>query len=124
MAEANYYLSLVDSLTYRQICVLGMLKLKPHISQPLDLRSNDYRTNNDNLSAELVTLLQEIYLMHSQGLVVVKSSSGGGYEALLGWHDITPSRLELGSLGDRLSTLLGLINMERNSLDHVASLLR
>ena len=124
VAEANYYLSLIDNLTYRQLCVLGILKLKPFITKSLSLRDNDYRTNNSNLPAELVTLLQEIYSMHSQGLMVVKSSSGGGYEALLGWHDIGPNRMQLGALGERLASLLGVMNMERDSLYHVANLLR
>lgn len=44
--EANYYLRLFDSLTYRQLCVMSLIMMKPQYSDFQNLRSHDYRTQN------------------------------------------------------------------------------
>lgn len=106
VSEANYYLCIYDKLTYRQLCVLALILLKPQAIHPIGLRATNYRTNNNNLLAETVSLLQEIYSLYISGLVVCKSRNNDGYEALLGWHDVAPDSLELSPLGDRFSKLL------------------
>lgn len=125
VSEANYYLSLIDNLTYRQLLVLGLLLLKPQARHPLGLRSIDYRTSNSNLLVETVTLLQEIYSLNNFGLVTCKSASGSGYEACLGWHDIAPDRLVLTDLGERLGKLLfGASGIDWADLEKVINTLR
>lgn len=123
--EANYYLRLFDSLTYRQLCVICLIFMKPHYPSFHNLRSTDYRTNNQNMSASTVTLLQEILAIYNLGLVCVQNSNGEGYSALLGWHDVIPSGLQLTGLGDRFRGLfMGGGNLVLSDIESVANFLR
>ena len=123
--EAYYYLRLFDSLTYRQLCVICLIFMKPYYPGFQSLRTTDYRTNNKNMSASAVTLLQEIFAVYSLGLVCVKSTSGEGYSALLGWHDVIPSGLELTGLGERFKDLfMGGGNLVLADIEAVANSLR
>ncbi|EJR4285269.1 hypothetical protein N0025_002416 [Escherichia coli] len=103
--EANYYLRLFDSLTYRQLCIMSLIMMKPHYSDFQNLRNHDYRTHNANMQASTVALLQEIYALYNLGLVCVRSAGGNGYVALLAWHDIIPFGLEFTGLGERFYNL-------------------
>ena len=103
--EANYYLRLFDSLTYRQLCVMSLIMMKPQYSDFQNLRSHDYRTQNANMQASTVALLQEIYALYNLGLVCVRSAGGNGYVSLLAWHDIIPLGLEFTGLGERFYKL-------------------
>lgn len=103
--EANYYLRLFDSLTYRQLCVMSLIMMKPQYSDFQNLRSHDYRTPNANMQASTVALLQEIYALYNLGLVCVRSAGGNGYVSLLAWHDIIPLGLEFTGLGERFYKL-------------------
>lgn len=104
--EANYYLRLFDSLTYRQLCVMSLIMMKPQYSDFQNLRSHNYRTQNANMQASTVALLQEIYALYNLGLVCVRSAGGNGYVSLLAWHDIIPLGLEFTGLGERFYKLL------------------
>ena len=103
--EANYYLRLFDSLTYRQLCIMSLIVMKPQYPDFQNLRKHDYRTRNANMQASTVALLQEIYALYNLGLVCVRSAAGDGYVSLLAWHDIIPSGLEFTGLGERFYKL-------------------
>ncbi|NAT75993.1 hypothetical protein HKX68_03120 [Dickeya dadantii] len=103
--EANYYLRLFDSLTYRQLCIMSLIMMKPQYSDFQNLRKHDYRTKNANMQASTVALLQEIYALYNLGLVCVRSAGGNGYVSLLAWHDIIPFGLEFTGLGERFYKL-------------------
>ncbi|MGL5467007.1 MAG: hypothetical protein ACRDCT_02265 [Shewanella sp.] len=123
--EANYYLRLFDSLTYRQLCVFCLIFMKPHYPNFQNLRATDYRTNNQNMPASTVALLQEIFAIYNLGLVCVRNTGGEGYSALLGWHDVTPAGLELTGLGERFRGLfMGGGKLVLADIDAVAGLLR
>ena len=123
--EANYYLRLFDNFTYRQLCVICLAFMKPYQPELATLRRNDYRTINQELSADSVTLLQEIFGLYSLGLITCRSSDGTTYSALLGWHDVIPNGLELTALGDRFNNLfLGGGTFNFLDVQGVAKLLR
>lgn len=103
--EANYYLRLFDDLTYRQLCVICLLFMKPYQSELSELRKGDYRANTQGMSADTLTLLQEIFGLYNRGLVACRTVQGEGCSALLGWHDVIPAQLELTGLGDRFQKL-------------------
>jgi hypothetical protein len=123
LGEANYYLTLIDNLTYRQICVLGLLLARTSISTLPKLRESDYRKNVSNLSFESVSLLQEIMSLYNSGLVACRQEGGEGFIALLGLHDIAPNGLVLTPLGERVSVLLGADTVEGVDLDKIIMLL-
>lgn len=79
--------------------------MKPQYSDFQNLRSHDYRTQNANMQASTVALLQEIYALYNLGLVCVRSAGGNGYVSLLAWHDIIPLGLEFTGLGERFYKL-------------------
>jgi hypothetical protein len=123
-SEANYYLRLFDQLTYRQFCVICIVFMLPHYPPYQILRETDYRNYKGPLNAEMVSLLQEIYDLNDKGLVACKAE-GGGYSALLGWHDVIPKSLELTGLGERLQTLfMAGGSLTTSDLDSVAEKLR
>ncbi len=119
-AEANHLLRVAEGLSYRQMCVLRLLILKEEIPS-LVLRNRDYRGPNVCLSAETISLLQEIYEMTQQGLVLCRIGPGHSYEALLGWHDVVPAGLQLAFLGERLAGLLGFSDPPYEDVDLVAT---
>ncbi|MEI8603236.1 hypothetical protein P4S55_22385 [Shewanella sp. PP-Sp27a-2] len=71
--EANYYLRLFDSLTYRQLSVMCLIFMKPYYPDFQNLRVIDYRTNNQNMPASTVALLQEIFSIYNLGLISCKN---------------------------------------------------
>lgn len=122
--EANYYLRLFDQLTYRQFCIICIIFMLPHHRPYQNFRETNYRNHKGPLVAEMVSLLQEIYDLNDKGLVVCKAD-GGGYSALLGWHDVSPKSLELTGLGQRLQTLfMAGGSLTTSDLDSVAERLR
>jgi len=123
--EANYYLRLFDSLTYRQLCVVCLIFMKPHHGDFQNLRTTDYRTNNQNMSANTVILLQEILGLYNLGFICCKTTSSEGYSALLGWHDVIPAGMELTGLGERFRKLfMGGGNLVLSDIESSAELLR
>lgn len=99
--------------------------MKPHYPNFQNFRTTDYRTNNTNMPASTVTLLQEIFSIYNLGFVCVKSSTGDGYLALLAWHDLIPSGLELTGLGERFRRLfMGGGSIELTEILSVANSLR
>lgn len=122
--EANYYLNLIDLLSYRQLCILALILAKHRLNPPAVLRHRDYRNDSVGLSFELVSLLQEIFSLYTNGLVICKNQSGNGYEALLGWFDIAPNNLELSDMGKRLAVLLETLAVEAIDFNKIIALLR
>ncbi|MFH1093947.1 MAG: hypothetical protein V1739_07330 [Candidatus Omnitrophota bacterium] len=124
IGEANCYLNLIDSLSYRQICTLALLLAKDRLNPPAILRQNNY-SNVPGLSYELISLLQEIFSLYTNSIIKCKKKSGNGHVALLSWIDIVPNNLELTFTGKRFSILLGsLEEIEANDFNNIIKLLR
>jgi hypothetical protein len=64
-------------------------------------------------------MLQEVQDLYTRGLVACKSKSGSGYEALLGWADVCPERMEPTPIGERLIRLLGVADIPLEDIDKV-----
>lgn len=123
--EANYYLRLFETLTYRQLCVICLVFMLPNYPKFQVLRKIDYRSNNKDMSATTVTLLQEIFGLYNQGLISCRTIDGTGNTALLGWHDVIPANMQLTGLGERFKDLfLGGGNFDTSDIINIVSLLR
>jgi hypothetical protein len=118
VAEANHLLRVAESLTYRQICALALFALKAKGSD-VKLRESSYRAKLGGVSFETLSTLQEIQDLYSRGLVVCKDELGSGYEALFGWTDVCPERMEPTYLGERLIRLLGIADISLRDIDLV-----
>lgn len=120
ISSIHHMLTIGDRLTYRQFCILAVLigknENRIHIS-----RSTDYR---DNISTHLETIsvLQEILDLDKLGLLGCKNDDGT-YHALLGWDDITPSRLVLTDFGKNFANLFALGSIPDSEFDGILALL-
>lgn len=124
VGEANHYLNIINSLSYRQLCILALILAKNHLSPPAILRGQDYRNNAGGLSFEIISLLQEVFFLYNDGLISCKNLDGSGYTALLGWYDSIPNNLELTEMGTRLAVLLEMPVVDNADFNHIISLLR
>jgi hypothetical protein len=120
--EANHYLNIINNLSYRQICILNLILAKTTLSG-INLRRQDY-TQATGINYETVSLLQEVFSLYNNGLIVCKDLDGKNYLALFGWQYIVPDCLELTEMGLRLVGLFGGPTKERADLNSIISLLR
>lgn len=104
-SQANFFIKLSESLTFRQLCILrffgGFSKTK--------LRTNDYRSIS-RFKPEFLVLLQEIFDMYSKGLI------NGGGDAWLGITDVNPSNIQLQGAGVHLHNLMELHEIDIKDL--------
>lgn len=100
--EAHTALSLVESLTYRQLVLLAIFQ-SPARS---DLRAIDYR-GNVGTTLELFAALQDVYHLFLTGLVVNQPKGDAQSDFMLGWHDVTPAATKPTPLGAIVCTLMG-----------------
>jgi len=119
VGEANHILQIADNLTYRQMCILGLFQRKTEI-QDIKLKENDYRTFQGSLSYETASILQETYQLYNFGLLACRNSTSNGYEAMLGWTDTAPNRMELTILAKRYYSIIGLDEIPIADLRDVA----
>lgn len=101
--HANYILSLMESLTYRQlvgIFIIGNGKL-PNFSRTSDFRSEE------SLDPLQVGVLFELYQLVKLDLIADSSS-----KYILGVADITPSRLILQGTGAEIFNLMGPLTLD------------
>ncbi len=117
--EANHILQIAGNLTYRQMCILGLFQRKAEI-QDINLKKDDYRGFQGSLSYETISILQEIYQLYNFGLLACRNSNSDGYEALLGWTDVAPNRIELTALARRYYQIIGLDEISSVDLREVA----
>jgi hypothetical protein len=118
--EASRLLSVVERLTYTQICLLAVLSRqaagqfvllnKAHRKLP------SYRIDTANL-------LQQIYELSHLGLVIQLGESGGSNEHLLGWFDVAPAQLRCSDFGQRLATLLNVDEVDEGDINEIKDLL-
>jgi len=123
VGEANHLLNIIGRLSYRQLCVLGILLIKQNSKSPQTLREEDYANNTIGLKYETLSLLQEIYNLYNDGLIVCKNSNSPKNIALLSWHDIIPNNLMLNFLGIRLAKLLDVETIDSDDLNKIIILL-
>jgi hypothetical protein len=119
VGEANHILQIADNLTYRQMCILSLFQRKTEI-QDVKLKEDDYREFQSSLFYETISILQEIYQLYNFGLLACRNNNSNGYEAMLGWTDIAPNRMELTTLANRYYQIMGLDEISLIDLREVA----
>jgi hypothetical protein len=123
LGEANHLLRIAESLTYRQMCTLSLIERK-HQIQEVNLREDSYREyKGEKVFYETISILQEAYELYNLGLIACKNKSGTGYEAMLGWTDPAPNRLELTPMGKRYYEIMGLEGIAEEEIREVAQYL-
>ena len=113
-AQANMLIRLSERLSYRQLCLLSIFGHKDQYN----LRKQSYRDKTEDIDANLLPLLQEIYQLYSEGIL----NSGG--DALLGVGDIPPNKMLPQGIGATLHNLMELYNMDKEDLNKIAGMLQ
>ncbi len=123
VGEANHLLRVAEAMTYRQMVLLGLLRIKGEI-EAIQLREEDYSDPNDEFPTQLVSLLQEIYDLTNLGIVWRLSDESRVGTGVRNWRFITPRHMSLAPLGLRLAALLDTDLIQQEDIEEVASLLR
>lgn len=99
--HANYILSLLEPLTYRQLITIFIVGNRQQTAGPLSfVRDKDFR-GGETLDSLQVGVLYELFQLAKLDLVV---DAGSGY--ILGVADIKPSSLQLQGTGAQLYNLM------------------
>ncbi|MDN4524414.1 hypothetical protein [Fictibacillus fluitans] len=136
LGEANHILRIAHHLSYRQLCVLGLVNADKSLLGIIlgDIRLRDNQELIRKLPVESISLRQEIVDLQSQGLIecgVVKQSEGNWSSTrqedhnlfMLAWYDVIPAGLKLTVLGDLCLNLMTLNAIPNSDLLEVARLL-
>lgn len=115
--EANYLLSLAESLTYRQFCLMSLVSQMEEFKVRDELWPQGGIINADSMDAAQ----QSLYLYQRQLLISFSKEYGrGGFV-----HEINlvlPSEAIVSSTGKRLVDLFGLKNIPKSELSDLARL--
>ena len=110
-AKANFLLRLARELSYTQLCIVALLVKKDRFH----LRDTSYREIERLYDFNIVGLLQEIYILYSQGLIFILDA-----EALAGPLDIIPAKMEAQGPIKELYVLMGLDEIEQTDINKIA----
>ena len=111
--QATLLISLGESLSYRQLCLLRLFA----VNNKFRLREKDYREGGLS-GAKRIALVQEIYSLAGRGLL----SAGG--EAVLGVTDIIPGKMSVQGVAATLHSLMELQEISSQDLNRTAHWLR
>jgi hypothetical protein len=111
--QATFLISLGESLSYRQLCLLRLFA----VNNKFRLREKDYREGGLS-GAKRIALVQEIYSLTGRGLL----SAGG--EAVLGVTDIIPGKMSVQGVAATLHSLMELQEISSQDLNRTAHWLR
>ena len=113
--EANYHLSVAQSLTYAQFCLLQIFSNRDNLfnlnSEYIEAASASYAT---------VAHLQSIHRLIYLGIAVEQVPGEDNYVFVMDIHNIRPDCVKLSVIGERLHKLLGLSKIPVNDLREVA----
>lgn len=112
-SEANFFIKLIERLTYLDLCLLRFAALTDKTS----MRQSDYRGFQDS-TTKLVNLLTQIYSLYNQALINFAGT------ALLGPSDINPSSMNIQGVGVQLYNLMGLSKIPLTDIDSIAEILK
>jgi len=106
LGEANHLLQIAENLTYRQMCILSLIRRKDEF-QGIKLMEKEYK--EEIISYETVSLLQEANDIISLGLYDGKYKLEDGKYAIVGsWDSVVPNKLELTPIGKRYYQVMGI----------------
>jgi hypothetical protein len=105
-SEANFFLNMIENLTYRQICIIGIYQEKSQNSD-LILKKEDYYDEYSDITDQIICLYQEILDLYTHGLIVRLTGERDGFIQVIGnWNEIAPDFMELTPLGIQLASLI------------------
>lgn len=128
VGEANHLLRIAENATYREMCILSLIKRKDEIPE-IKLREDSYsdywqEADKGITLAETVSTVQEAYEMYGLGLILCKDKTDkGGFWSMTEWTDIAPNGLELTPMGERYYQVMGLDDIPRQDIVRVAEYL-
>jgi hypothetical protein len=116
-AEANYLLSLAESLTYRQLCLLG---LKSRLQKgKFEFRRAGW-SYGASVSPETFDLTQQALYLYQRQLFHSKPKEIRA-EPSFEVNVARPASATLSSIGQRLANLMALQNIDKDELEAVAA---
>jgi hypothetical protein len=117
--EANYFLHLLDQLTYSQLVLMALFAARSG-ALPLPCESYEYKKINSELSQILLATFELLQL----GLLKLWVTKSEQAEAVLDMADIRPGDIGLSTPGKRLFALAGLGLLPEQERTDVADILR
>jgi len=119
-AQANLMIRMGERLSYRQLCLLEIFTRKDSFA----LRDNHFGGNITNSEAELGeaqwAVMQEIFDLHSQGIVHAAKLIMGSPSPT----SIIPGKTDVLGIGKQLRDLMELNDIAREDLEQIATHLR
>ena len=109
-AYANFLLKLAQGLSYRQLCIVALFVQKDNFH----LRNISYRNIERFYDFKFFTVLQDIYILYSQGLLFVDEI------ALVSPFDIVPAKMVAKGPIKTLYSLMGLEEIEQSDINALA----
>jgi len=129
--EANYLLKIIDNLTYRDLCILALVKRKDDIPG-IELRKewmgevNPSDASNSvilDFSTKKTSIFQQTYELVHKGLLIC-SASKEEISALVNAFDIIPSELELTIMGLNYCQIMGLDDISEEDIREIEEYFR
>jgi hypothetical protein len=122
LGEANFYLRAIERLSYRQLCLIALFA-SPAPPQARHLRTTDYRSANSDVTYEQASILQDIFEMIGQGLIVQRPRSTGNALFVTSLSAVVPSQATLTPFAQRIADLVGAPAVPPEDIEPLASLL-
>ncbi len=126
--EANHLLRIAENLTYREMCILSLVKRRDEI-RGVELRRDWLGEVNPSVnsvtidfSTEKTSVLQQAYELCNRGLMIC-SFSKEDITALQTAFDIIPDELTLTIMGRKYYKIMGLDDIPEKDVREVASYL-
>ncbi|MCF8023147.1 MAG: hypothetical protein K9L17_10690 [Clostridiales bacterium] len=124
IGEANHLMQIAESLTYRQLCLLSLFKIKD--IEGIKLRDFNLYKTEYSISYETLSVLQEVLdLINNWGMVGTydfeNKSMGNIVESI---DLITPNNLMLTEYGKRLCEILNIEEINRNEINELIDILK
>lgn len=112
-SEANYLLSIVESLTYTQLCLLGIVSQ----SNRFTLRDQALRSGATHNRESLDIIQQSLHLFQRQLIICyMKELPGQAHEVTV----VIPDQAKLSTTGMRIASLCDLQQMPKRELIEIA----
>lgn len=116
---AYQIINLAEKLTYRQLCIIAMIKK----IQNYQLSHEDYRGRNQVINVNVAFLLQEIVELMDLNLGHCIQKNNRESEVIFGLTDIAPGRLRVNPLGNTIFYLMNLEDIAESDIEEIVRLL-
>lgn len=118
--NANQILNVAESLSYRKLLILKLMKYKDSVTN-LGLKEHSYRTQGGtkNISLDLELLLQDFMDLYNLGLIERKDDS-----AMIDISDVKPNGMQLSNIGQKYYYVMELEDIESEELSEMIALLK